>query len=160
MINNKTKLVFINLIFAVAECSMKSVIATFLSFLLLSTNVGLTFATHYCKGKAVKAGLVLGQEDLRCGMTDKESTCEKHPEAPTLTSKGCCENQYVQFEIEDDYNSSNIVETPVQMDSVAAFIISYINLYSIDALVDAEYLNYAPPLLDLDISVLIQSFLL
>ena len=139
---------------------MKKVLAIFLSILMLTSNVGITFATHYCGGKAVKTSIMLGQEDLSCGMTEMELSCEKHPESPTVTSKSCCENQYVQFEIEDDYNSSTIVETPVQIDFVAAFIISYINLYSFDASAEAEYLNYAPPLLDLDIPVLIQSFLL
>lgn len=127
---------------------------------MFTSNVGLTFATHYCGGKAVKTSIMLGQEHLSCGMTDMESPCEKHPESPSVTSKSCCENLYVQFEIEDDYNSSTIVETQVQIDSVAAFIISSVNLYSFDASAEAEYLNYAPPLLDLDIPVLIQSFLL
>lgn len=139
---------------------MKKVLAIFLSMLMLTSNVGITFATHYCGGKAVKTSVMLGQEDLSCGMTDMETPCKNQPQSPTVKSKGCCENQYVQFEIEDDYNSSTVVETPVQMDFVAAFIISYINLYSFDASAEAEYLNYAPPLLDLDIPVLIQSFLL
>ena len=139
---------------------MKKVLAIFLSMLMLTSNVGITFATHYCGGKAVKTSIMLGQEDLSCGMAEMESSCKNHSQTPTIQSKGCCENQYVQFEIEDDYNSQATVEIPVDYNFVAAFVISYINLYSFDASAEAEYLNYAPPLLDLDIPVLIQSFLL
>ncbi|WP_306639760.1 HYC_CC_PP family protein [Sanyastnella coralliicola] len=139
---------------------MKKVLAIFLSVLMLTSNVGITLATHYCGGKAVKTSIMLGQEDLSCGMTEMEPYCEKHHESPTITSKSCCENQYVRFEIEDDYRSSSIVEIPLQIGFIAAFIIGYINLYFFDASTEAEYLKYSPPLLDLDIPVFIQSFLL
>jgi len=127
---------------------------------MLTTNVGITFATHYCGGKAVKTSISLGHDDLDCGMADMDTPCEDPPDSPVVKNKNCCENQYTQISIEDDYNNPAVVKTAADFQFVAAFVISYINLYSFDASTEAEYQNYSPPLLDLDIPVLIQSFLI
>lgn len=141
---------------------MDRLVAIFLSFLILTTNVGLTFATHYCGGKAVKAKIMFGSADLSCGMTEEETTqfCDRNSQSPTIRTNGCCENQYVQLEIEDDYNGPTSVENTVDYNFIAAFVISYISLYSFNAFNEVEFLNYSPPLLKQDIPVLIQSFLI
>ena len=139
---------------------MKQVFAIFLSLLMLTTNVGITFATHYCGGKAVKTSISLGQDDLDCGMANMDTPCKDQPKSPTIKRKNCCENQYTQISIEDDYNNPAVVKAPVDFQFVAVFVVTYFNLYSFNASTEAEYTGYSPPLLDLDIPVLIQSFLI
>ena len=138
---------------------MKRVFAIFLSLLMLTTNVSLTFATHYCRGKAVKTQVsILGHSDIGCGMEGDSKSCD-NSQMPSITSN-CCQDKFVELSIEDDYSNPAIITTNVDFQFVAAFVISYINLYSFDASNEAEYLNYSPPLLKQDIPVLIQSFLI
>ena len=140
---------------------MKKFFAIFLALLMLTTNVGITFATHYCGGKAVKTSISLGHDDLDCGMADMDaSPCKDQSDSPAVKRKSCCENQYTQLSIEDDYNNPAVVKTAVDFQFVAVFVVTYLNLYSFNASTEAEYSNYSPPLLDLDIPVLIQSFLI
>lgn len=138
---------------------MKKAFTIFLSLLMLVSNTGLIFATHYCGGKAVKSGIILGHDSIGCGMEDTDNSCENQSQSPFIKSN-CCQNQYVQLQIEDSYNSPTVIESPVDFNFITILIVSYINLYSFDGLVQTHFLNYAPPLLDLDIPVLIQSFLL
>jgi hypothetical protein len=139
---------------------MKSVVAIFLALLMLTTNVGIAFAVHYCEGKAVKTSISLGHDDLDCGMADIDAPCQNPYESPTVKQKNCCENQYTQISIEDDYNNPAVVKTAIDFQFVAVFVVTYLSLYSFNASTEAEYQNYSPPLLDLDIPVLIQSFLI
>jgi len=138
---------------------MKRVFAIFLALLILTTNVGLTFATHYCGGKPVKTDVsLLGHFDIGCGMEDKDNSCD-NPEIPAIKSS-CCQNRSVELSIEDDFRSPKIIKNTVEYKFVAAFVTTYINLYLLDASAETEYLDYLPPLLDHDIPVLVQSFLL
>ncbi len=58
---------------------MKKILAISLALIMLSTNTGLSMATHYCGGLAVKSQLVLGHESLDCGMSNMDKVCEAPP---------------------------------------------------------------------------------
>jgi len=139
---------------------MKQVFAIFLVLMLLTANVGITLATHYCGGKAVKNSISLGHDDIDCGMANMDTPCENNPNSPTIKRKNCCENKYTQVSIEDDYNNPVVVKALVDYQFVAVFVVTYFNLYSFNASTEAEYTDYSPPLLDFDIPILIQSFLI
>jgi len=49
---------------------MRRVFAIFFALLLLVTNSGVAFASHYCGGKAVKTNISFGQNELSCGMPE------------------------------------------------------------------------------------------
>ncbi|MHB1279442.1 MAG: HYC_CC_PP family protein [Bacteroidia bacterium] len=139
---------------------MKSVFAIFLAMLMLITNVQIALATHYCDGEAVKTSIYVGHGDIDCGMSDQDAFCEKEYNPPAVKSKNCCENKYAELSIEDDYKNPSFVKAVPDVQFIAAFIITYLNLYSFDPSIEAGYSHYSPPLLDLDIPVLIQSFLI
>ena len=127
---------------------------------MLTTNVGITFATHYCGGKAVKTSISLGQDDLDCGMSNMDTPCKDQPKSPTIKRKSCCENQYTQISIDDDYNQTAVETLNVDFKFIAVFITSYINFYSFNNTKKPEYLAYSPPLLDHDVQVMNQTFLI
>jgi len=139
---------------------MKKIFAIFLALLVIITNLGITFATHYCSGKAVKTAISLGHDDISCGMAAMDSPCDDHSPLPAVKRSGCCENEFVQLKIADDYNTPVLVKANIDFPFVAAFITSYINLYEIEGLRQTRFFNYSPPLLSLDIPVHIQSFLI
>lgn len=139
---------------------MKRTFSIFLSLLILTTNVGITFAAHYCEGKVVKTSISFWEDSINCGMTDMSQPCENESQSSTVKRKSCCENTFVQLKIEDNYNTPTIAKSTVDFNFIVAFLTTHINLYSCNASTEAEYLKYSPPLLTLDIPVLIQSFLI
>lgn len=139
---------------------MKKIFAILFSLLILLTNVGITFATHFCGGKAIKTAVSLGTSDISCGMISIDQSCENRPPSDMINAKACCENTYVQLKIKDNYQTKEVFKSTINFQFIAVFIVTYLNLYSFNASTEAEYSNYSPPLLDLDIPVLIQSFLI
>ena len=131
-----------------------------LSLLMLTSNVSLTLAAHYCGGEVVKTTISLGQDDLDCGMANMDRPCTGPYTSSNLERKRCCENQYTQLSIDIDHTTSSIVLKTPDTRFVPQLVITFVNFYTINVETDVEYLNYSPPLYDLDIPVLIQSFLI
>ncbi len=139
---------------------MKKALSIFFALLILTTSVGTTFATHYCGGKAVKSSISFGQDALSCGMTNEDLYCENNSQTPTVQSKNCCENHYLQLKVKGDYSTPAIVKSHIDFNFVVDFVGTSFNFYSFNTSTELAYLNYSPPLLNLDIPVLIQSFLI
>ena len=126
---------------------------------MLSTNMGFAVATHYCGGMAVESQLVFGHEALDCGMANMDKGCETPPEGTHLSKKPCCENKYQSLDTEDDFKPT-IAQSMVNVDFVAAFVITFLHLPISSTDEEPQYANYSPPLIDQDISVLHQVFLI
>ena len=73
---------------------MRKAIAISLSFILLLSNVGLTLASHYCGGHVVESQLMIGANNLDCGMPDMGATCANDDAANSVQSIPYCENHY------------------------------------------------------------------
>jgi len=138
---------------------MKKVFAIFLALLMLTTNVGMSFATHYCGGRAVKTSITFSKHlDIGCGM-EKMSDCE-NGQSPSVKSN-CCQDKFVDLKIQDEFNTPKTFKSnKVIYKFVAAFLVSVTHLYFSEFTVKTDYLNYIPPLLSADIPVFIQSFLI
>lgn len=139
---------------------MKKLFAILFSLLILLTNIGFTFSTHFCNGKAIKTAISLGTSDISCGMNNMDQSCENISPSAMIDEKNCCENTYIQLKIKDNYQTKEVFKSTTNFQFIAVFIVAYLNFYSFNASTKVEYSNYSPPLLDLDIPVLIQSFLL
>lgn len=139
---------------------MRKILSIFFALLILTTNVGTTFATHYCGGKAVKSSISFGEDALSCGMANEGQYCENNSQTPSVQSKNCCENHYLQLKVKGDYNSPSTVKSRVDFNFVLDFTGISSKFFSFYTLTEVNYLNYSPPLLNLDIPVLIQSFLI
>lgn len=138
---------------------MKQIFAIFLSVLFLSLNVGGIASYHYWGGELASSAFTIGSADVGCGMEEEESFCDS-PFAQTIAEKSCCENEYVQLELDEEYHKTTLDIPDFDYNFLACFVISYVNQYSFDFTKKAEYLEYSPPLLGRDILVLNQSFLI
>ncbi|WP_435578889.1 HYC_CC_PP family protein [Gilvibacter sp.] len=78
---------------------MQRVIATILSVLILLSSAGLTYAEHYCGEHKMMGEITLGHAALSCGMVMPASDCET-----TAPIMDCCDNEYLQIELDDDYS--------------------------------------------------------
>ena len=127
---------------------------------MLTTNMGFAIATHYCGGLAVESKVVFGHEALDCGMANMDKDCETPPlEGMHLSKKPCCENKYQSIDTEDDFKPT-IVQSMVSVEFVAAFVITFLHLPISSTNEEPQYANYSPPLIDQDIPVLHQVFLI
>lgn len=141
---------------------MKQVFAIFLTLLMLTTNVGISLATHYCGGKAVKSSVSFTQNYLECGMTvQDEQACEKIPETDSIKQEKCCKNTFSTFSIEDDFNNS----TPASLtfDDIkleATFVFSFVQNYFFIQEEAKVFSASSPPLIKQDKTILYQVFLI
>lgn len=126
---------------------------------MLTSHLGFAVGTHYCGGIAVEAKLMIGHEHLDCGMAGMDNECENKSEGKTYLDKiPCCENDYLSVEVEDEYKLS-VERTTVNFDFVAAFVVSYLDVFSVDQ-ENPQLTEYDPPLVTEDIPILHQVFII
>ena len=75
---------------------MKRILSILLAILMLTTNMSITFATHYCGGKAVKSSISFGHDELSCGMAKMD---EKAPYAKKIKNAFAQHNAEVRSDI-------------------------------------------------------------
>jgi len=142
---------------------MKRIISIVLSLILVLTNISLTYATHYCGGKAVDGTFMLGNQDLSCGMIAPESTCENddddcnssnHEEMTT----DCCDNQYVSLSVDDDFTTSDLSLGIQDFSFLATFVVVVYNFSFQNEKTSGDFRVESPPLIAQDFQVLYQVF--
>lgn len=141
---------------------MKKALAVILSFVLVVSNISLTYATHFCGGEAIESQLMLGTQDLTCGMIFPESTCnelENNCQQPTEMDSNCCDNEYLQFSVDENFNTNSSIQLP-NFDFVIAFVHSFINPIVVSNNMPNEFLIEAPSLICQNFQVLHQVFLI
>lgn len=142
-----------------------------MALLMLLVSTGFSIDFHFCQGQLKSFSLV--GEAASCHNEDKESTCAQGKMACHATSmanqgesgtcdKGCCSN--IQFELSsiDETDQKIVIETSVLPSNKALSAIIPTTILWLGALSKHihPYLNYRPPILDKQIILLIQSFLL
>ena len=126
---------------------------------MLTSHVGFAVGTHFCGGLAVEAKLMIGHEHLDCGMADMDKECEGNSDGKShLDKMPCCENEYLNIEVEDEFKPS-VDQTALNFDFVAAFVVSYLEIFSSDQ-ENPRYTAYDPPLVTQDIPILHQVFII
>jgi hypothetical protein len=140
----------------------KEISAIMLSALVLLSSTSFTFGMHFCMGQLESIALFSGAEP--CEMATQKSPCatDKHDpdcEHQQVTKKGCCEDQTVVIEGHEDLTQVTKVAVPdFQMIAVLYAVVSF--LFSAPAVDYYSYNDYSPPLIERDIPVLVQSFLI
>lgn len=138
---------------------MKKAIAIFLSFLVILTNVGITFASHYCGGKMVATAISLGEGNIGCGMEKNDSLCDEL-DGVILKKANCCEDKIVKIESKADSYTPQIHNHSIDFEWITTFFVAIVNLYSFKNGKEVKFLNYSPPLIAVDIPILGHSFLI
>lgn len=119
--------------------------------------MGFTFAIHYCGGRAVKSKMMLGNNDLGCGMV--QFSCEKEGKGTAVKKKNCCSNDYLSLEIENDFEVATVQST-VDFNFVVAFVTTFIERFRSSTELEIAFGDYSPPLQKQAVQVLFQSFLI
>jgi hypothetical protein len=133
-----------------------------LSALKLLSSTSFTFGMHFCMGQLESIALFAGAEP--CEMAQQKSPCSTHQHDPDckhqqVTKKGCCEDHTVVIEGHEDLTQVSKIAVPdFQMVAVLYAVVSFI--FSTTSVDHYSYNDYSPPLIDRDIPVLVQSFII
>ena len=143
------------------------IITSLMAFLMLLSSTGFSIDLHLCQGN-IKSFSFIGEakscHSMKSSCSQKKMTCQAaqaNKENVGQCSKGCCSNTTI--ELPADLDTQKIQSETITIPDFQ-FIVAFVEVFykgKIDfrkAIV--HYLNYIPPLLDKDIPVLIQSFLL
>ena len=145
---------------------MKRIFAIFLTTLILASNSGVVFATHYCMGEMAELSIGFSTEAADCEMANMGGMCEhdlhedKVSDICNMEPVDCCDDDFVQIQLNESFDSPVQIDTELNTEFLAAFTVVYLNLYNFQQEANADYVDYSPPLLKQDIPVLFQSFLI
>lgn len=139
---------------------MKRIIATSLIVLFLFSQTGITVATHYCGGHAVKSAVLVGNKLPGCGMEMMQS-CEMNSpdEGPLVRREPCCQDHLQTLEANEElltsiiHTSSNLQESDNHSDLSHA--VSYVSVIA-----EPNYASNSPPLIEQDFQIDLQTFLI
>ncbi len=127
---------------------LKNILHYALTLMLLIATTGVTLNKHYCMGRLKSVAVFHKAESCK---TKFGWECPKH----------CCDDQQEEYKVEDlsKVNHNYDFSPELQLISVIDYAVILDELYSEDT-DKPQYLNYKPPLIDQNIPVQVQSFLL
>ncbi len=145
------------------------IISLMMAMLMLVSSTGFSIDAHYCQGQ-MKSFSLFGKAKS-CHEQSFKKQCSSHKKSchAALSNskelgkckKGCCSNKTIHVEGNDEAKKIPTTEIlPMQVQFFTAFVQVFILEYTQLNKAIIPYLNYIPPLLNQDIPVLIQSFLL
>ena len=138
----------------------------FLALAVLVATMSFTIGKHYCQGKLKNIALFEQAEKCAHEKNQQKPSCHKvkmtcHQKKETKPEKSCCDSETKVVEsAQEDYKVPTILEFQPNLSFVAVELSTFsISNYSARYKI-VKYLNYIPPLIDEDLPVLVQSFLL
>jgi len=134
---------------------LKKILSISLTLILLLSNVGFTYGTHFCMGMAVKSEVMLGHEHLDCGMGMMDM--DTHSEGMHFSESECCDNQYVTAETDNQFKP-DVSVTGGDLMTTAAFAFILYHVVVVPAAEQTFILDTSPPLPDQEIFLLNQVF--
>jgi hypothetical protein len=108
-------------------------------------------------GRAVDSELMVGKHELNCGMMGVDSACETT--GSNTMAPGCCENEFISIEIDDDYQMAK-VEFSLESNFVIAFLYTFLLNHHKEVEHTLAHADHLPPPLEQDYLSLFQTFLL
>ena len=132
-----------------------------LAFLTLAVSSGITLNLHYCQGHLEKIALFSTPKSCHepiksCCASKQQKACHKGDNH----DDNCCKNKSEFVKFDEQYT---VKHEDANMDTrlplVAVITVLVLNPLSTVESNSVDYLNYKPPLIERDISILFQSFL-
>ncbi len=143
----------------------RKISAILLSMLVLFSSTSFTFSMHFCMGQL--ESIALFQQAKPCEMVTQPTPCANNKHGQECehvhvhtAKKGCCEDHFLQVEGQDELAqvAASVPMPDIQMVAVFYAVVSF--LFDAPAVHTDSYKEYSPPLIERDIPVLVQSFLI
>lgn len=139
---------------------VKKLIALFLSFLILGSQVGFAVSTHFCRGEIAESAISLVGSKVGCGMETMESSCllpEKLEN--TISKKSCCDDESQVYQLHENFIKKQAA-IEVETSFLNLFFTTYLPFLEAKKHEDLYANLPTPPLIKKNTLVLLQSFLL
>lgn len=121
----------------------------------------LTIGTHFCGGEAVESKILLGKNQLDCGMGELCNFSETSGNTGNhIESSPCCENEYKIIEPTDEFVKEEVQKASLNVDFALAYLYASLTFDILPKSTVNFYRNYIPPPCEKDIQVLFQTFLI
>jgi hypothetical protein len=113
-------------------------------------------------GEIADISVGLSTEAHECEMANMDGPCEleAYMDGSNIKPVDCCSNDFVQIQLNENFDSPVEVDSELNTKFVAAFTLVYLDLYNFQSESNVDYIDYSPPLLRQNIPVLFQSFLI
>ncbi len=136
----------------------RKISAILLSLLVLLSSTSFTFNMHFCMGQ-LKSIAVLSNAKA-CDLEVKSLSCARDKQIPqNITPKSCCQDQTLVVEGQNELEETASISIP-DFQTVAVLYVVTSFLFEASGANTYSYKEYSPPLIDRDIPVLVQSFLI
>ncbi|MBR9832390.1 hypothetical protein GYB57_09595 [bacterium] len=138
---------------------MKKIMALFLTFMLLGSQMGFAVSVHICGGLISKQSVSLLKADLSCGMENMNAKCESSPSAKNISKKSCCQDQTQVIQVKDNFNQKNNVSSN-QVEFIQLYTLIASGLLSLEKESVSDFQISPPPLIKNNTQILFQTFLI
>lgn len=142
------------------------IVALMMALLMFVTSTGFAVDMHYCQGQ-LKTFALIGEAKSCHEVTNPAKVCHHHAQvqqdndsAPQQTND-CCNN--IKYVVQSDLDKQTQSIHLSLIKDIEHFMMSFVLVFAgLDVLQTAttDYLNYKPPLLQRDLPVQLQTFLL
>ena len=129
-----------------------------LAFIFIGSNLGLAMGNHFCGGHSMGAEVILGHEDLSCGMMpEAPAHHDDQPHDQNIHPIPCCANEFQSLNIEDEFQSATIKVTADQVATLTPPI-EVLDFSSLFSSTNNSHAAYSPPIRTGDVTILLQVF--
>jgi hypothetical protein len=137
---------------------VNKLIALFLTFLLLSSQIGFAVSTHFCGGKVSERAFSLTTSDVGCGMETATSSCSADL-VNSISQKSCCDDESEVFQLRENFNKKQST-VDVKLNFLKVFLATALLLFETQK-EEVGFANLPPtPIIRQNSQVLFQTFLL
>lgn len=138
----------------------RKISALLLSMLVLLGSTSFTFNMHFCMEQI--ESIAFFKDAKACEMMTKAPPCAKedhHGGGEHEDAKGCCEDRTHLIEGQDELKEVGSVSLP-NIQFVAVLYAVVFNYFALSDVENHTFKKYSPPIIERDIPVLVQSFLI
>lgn len=152
--------------FNILAVVLLKIVPVFLAFQVLLSSMSFNLALHFC-GDNLRSYSLFGaatpcehSNNSKAAEVDK-APCPFHSQKKKSSKEDCCNDKQVRIEgqdIDTTVSSFNLDSFP-QPEFIAVYTVSLLNLFQSEAL-NNKFRNYKPPLIQVDVPVFLQTFLI
>lgn len=137
--------------------SVRPIAAVFLASLVLIASIGVTVNLHICGGSVQSIALFVKAQP--CKM-DMPKSC--HGSKAQTKRTGCCEEESILLKgKETTAELKTVTELTPTFNLISVILPVLYSINEVDSFsTSPQYAHYKPPLVDRDITILVQSFLI
>lgn len=145
-----------------AKKTLYKFLATGLAAIILITSIGISIDVHFCQGK-LKSFALIGKAKT-CHQKTSSIQCHNSKRifqknnSKSICKKNCCKNS--SFSFQNNLEKTITIESNILNHNVFCALVFVFFLENKFVSFSNNFKNYIPPLLNRNIFVLIQSFLL